>query len=90
MRFEWDARKAKANLHKHGVSFDEAESVFHDGRARSAADAAHSDEEDRFITIGTSARGRLLAVCYCYRGNDIRIFSAPKANALEVKFYLWG
>lgn len=90
MRFEWDARKAKANLQKHRVSFDEAASAFHDGRARSMADIEHSGDEDRFINIGASDRGRLLMVCYCFRGNNvIGIFSARKANASEVQFYFW-
>ncbi|WP_229212205.1 BrnT family toxin [Duganella sp. HH101] len=72
------------------MSFDEAESVFRDGRARSFADIEHSDDEDRFINIGVSDRGRLLTVCYCFRGNDaVRIFSARKANALEVRLYFW-
>ncbi|MQA19074.1 BrnT family toxin [Rugamonas rivuli] len=90
MRFEWDARKAKTNLRKHGVSFDEAVSAFHDGRSRSLADVEHSGDEERFIQIGASDRGRLLTVCYCYRDNDvIRIFSARKANSLEAQLYFW-
>jgi uncharacterized DUF497 family protein len=88
VRFEWDPRKATANLRKHGVSFDEAKSVFSDDVAQSWADNAHSDVEDRFIIIGTSVVGRLLVVCYCFRGNDsIRIFSSRKANAAEVQLY---
>lgn len=88
MRFEWDPRKAKANLKKHGVSFDEAKTVFGDDVSMSLADIAHSDDEDRFVITGTSVVGRQLVVCYCFRGNDsIRIFSSRKANAAEAQLY---
>ena len=80
MRFEWDARKAKANLRKHGVSFEEARTVFEDRDARMEFDSAHSDEEDRFLLLGFSGSDRPLIVSYCYKDGDlIRIISARKA-----------
>ena len=75
IRFEWDQRKNSENRRKHGVSFEEAQSVFLD----------HSDEEDRFVLLGVSAALRVLVVCHCYRESDevIRIISARKANSSE-------
>ncbi|MYN19751.1 BrnT family toxin [Rugamonas sp. FT107W] len=88
MRFEWDQCKAVANLRKHGVSFDEARTVFEDFDVRLIRDIAHSNSEDRFLAIGFSQRGRLLLVCHCYRNNEtIRLISARKANSTEKKFY---
>ena len=80
LRFDWDPRKAAANLRRHGVSFEEARSVFFDERARLIDDPNHSEDEDRF---------RLLLVCHCYRseGEVIRIISAHKATRAEAKFY---
>ena len=81
MRFEWDARKAKANLRKHGVSFEEARSVFNDRDAKLESDDDHSELEDRFILIGVSEKDRVLLVSHCYRtGELVRIFSARKAS----------
>ncbi|MBJ7310003.1 BrnT family toxin [Rugamonas sp. CCM 8940] len=89
MRFEWDPHKARTNLRKHGVSFDEATSVFDDKAACFLADVAHSDVEDRCIIVGTSATGRVLLVCYCWRGEELaRIFSARKPTSFEVLQYL--
>lgn len=87
--FEWDDRKAVANLRKHGVSFEEAKSVFVDERAKLIDDPDHSEDEGRFILLGLSSALRLLLVCHCYRGagNVIRIVSARKASAKESKFY---
>jgi uncharacterized protein len=87
--FEWDERKAIANAKKHGVSFEEAKSVFVDERAKLIGDPDHSDDEDRFILLGLSSSLRLLLVCHCYRtdGNVIRLISARKATAKESKFY---
>jgi len=87
--FVWDDDKATANYHKHGVTFEEARSVFHDEHARLIADPDHSEDEDRFIILGISLRPRLLVVCHCYRENDsvIRIFSARKANRKESVIY---
>lgn len=89
LRFEWDSAKAAANLKKHGVSFDEAKSVFADERAKLIADPDHADSEDRFILLGLSGGLRLLIVCHCYHGrsNTIRIISAPKATATESRHY---
>lgn len=89
LRFEWDERKALANERKHGVSFDEARSVFFDERARLIDDPEHSEDEERFVLMGLSSSLRLLPVCHCYRSkaNVIRIISARKATARESKSY---
>jgi hypothetical protein len=89
LRFEWDERKAAENAKKHGVSFEEARSVFFDERARLIDDPEHSEHEDRFILLGLSSSLRLLIVCHCYRsaGNVIRIVSARKATVRESKSY---
>ena len=89
LSFEWDERKSAANLKKHGVSFDEAKSVFVDERAKLITDPDHSNDEDRFVLLGLSGALRLLLVCHCYRGdgNVIRIISARKASAHESKSY---
>ena len=89
LRFEWDERKAAVNAKKHGVSFDEARSVFFDERARLIEDPDHSSAEERFILLGVSSSLRLLLVCHCYRsaGNVIRIISARKATIRETKSY---
>ena len=89
LRFAWDERKSSANFNKHGVSFDEAKSVFVDERAKLIDVPDHSDEEDRFILLGLRGALRLLLVCDCYRGdgNVIRIISARKASAKESKSY---
>ena len=89
LSFEWDERKAEANAKKHGVSFDEAKSVFVDERAKLINDPDHSEDEDRFVLLGLSSVLRLLLVCHCYRveGNVIRIISARKASAHEFKSY---
>jgi uncharacterized DUF497 family protein len=90
LSFEWDERKAAANAKKHGVSFEEAKSVFTDERAKLIDDPDHSEDEDRFVLLGLSGALRLLLVCHCYRGegNVIRLISARKANAKESKSYL--
>lgn len=90
LRFEWDSRKAAANLRKHGVSFEEARSVFFDEQARLIDDPDHSEEEeDRFVLLGLSGALRSLLVCHCYRseGEVIRIISARRATRTEAKFY---
>jgi uncharacterized DUF497 family protein len=89
LRFAWDSRKAAVNLKKHGVSFEEAETVFYDDNAELLADPEHSNEEDRFVLLGLSARARLLIVCHCYREPDsvIRVISARKATKREQRFY---
>ena len=89
MRFAWDDAKADENRRKHGVSFEEATTVFADENARLKHDPDHSQEEDRFILLGFSAKLRLLLVCHAYRENDevIRIISARKATPNERKQY---
>ncbi|WP_366929916.1 BrnT family toxin [uncultured Zhongshania sp.] len=88
LRFEWDPREDAANVKKHGISFDEAKTVFTDEFARFIADPDRSDAEDRFILLGTSIHSRLLVVCHCVRtGEFIRIISARKADKTERKVY---
>lgn len=89
LRFEWDEAKAAANAKKHGVTFEEARSVFFDERARLIDDPDHSEDEERFILLGLSSTLRMIVVCHCYRskGNIIRIISARKATARESKAY---
>ena len=89
LSFEWDERKAAANAKKHGVSFEEAKSVFVDEQAKLIDDPDHSSEEDRFVLLGVSGALRLLLVCHCYRvdGNVIRTISARKANPKESRAY---
>ena len=89
LTFEWDQRKAAANLKKHGVSFEDAKSVFFDDRAKLIDDPDHSENEDRMVLLGLSYALRLLVVCHCYRGEGgvIRIISARKATAKESKSY---
>ncbi|MBD2196869.1 MULTISPECIES: BrnT family toxin [Calothrix] len=89
LRFEWDERKAKSNEQKHGVSFEEAETVFYDENARLIYDPEHSIEEDRYILLGMSDSLRLLLVCHLYRESEevIRIISARKATKQESQQY---
>jgi uncharacterized DUF497 family protein len=89
IRFAWDAAKAEENLGKHGVSFEEASTVFADENARLKHDPDHSQDEDRFLLLGFSAKLRLLIVCHAYRENDgvIRIISARKATPNEHRQY---
>lgn len=89
LHFEWDERKAAANVKKHGVSFEEAKSAFYDDRAKLIGDPDHSEDEDRFVLLGLSSALRLLVVCHCHRGDDgvIRIISARKATPKETQFY---
>jgi len=89
LRFDWDHRKAAANLRKHGVSFAEAETAFFDEDALIIADPDHSEVEDRFILLGVSAGLRVLFVCHCVResGSLIRIISARRANRQEQEQY---
>ena len=88
LTFEWDQAKDTTNIKKHGVSFDEAKTVFTDEYARLIADPEHSLDEDRFILLGISINSGLLVVCHCIRENQkIRIISARKANKQERKAY---
>jgi uncharacterized DUF497 family protein len=85
MHFEWDRVKAERNRRKHKVSFDEAVTVFHDPLAATFSDPAHSPGEHRLITIGYSARQRLLVVAHIEQGETIRLISARPATAHERK-----
>jgi hypothetical protein len=92
LRFEWDERKARSNEQKHGVSFNEAETVFYDENARVLNDPKHSLEEARYIILGMSDSLRLLLVCHLYRVYQeseevIRIISARKATKRERQQY---
>lgn len=89
LRVEWDDAKVEINARKHGVSFEEAESVFDDIFARVIPDDKHSEEEDRFVILGLSAIANLLVVCHCYRdaGQTLRIISARHATKNEQKAY---
>jgi len=84
---EWDPAKARTNLKKHGVSFQEASSVFDDLLFITFLDMEHSLDEERYITLGLSQRNRLLLVAHTDREEAIRIISARKATRNERKFY---
>ena len=88
--FEWDDRKAKRNIKKHGVSFEEASTVFADPLAVTIHDPLHSDEEDRYVTLGQSQRRRLLVVVFTDRDDRIRIISARVATRRERRDYEEG
>jgi uncharacterized protein len=85
----WDQRKARSNLVKHDVSFEEAQSVFWDETARLIDDPDHSGDEDRFLLLGHSFQARCLMVSHCYRESDsiIRLISARRATAQEEQVY---
>ncbi len=87
--FEWDKKKATLNLKKHGISFEEAQTVFYDELACLIDDVDHSSDEDRFLLMGLSNKLRFILVCHCYRlsGGVIRIISARKASPSEIKYY---
>jgi len=89
IKFEWDTIKAASNKRKHGVSFEEAQSVFYDEFAVQFFDESNSESEDRFLMLGFSDEARLLIVCHCERdqGNTIRIISARKATKIEGSYY---
>ena len=87
MEFEWDAAKAASNRQKHGVSFEEAMTVFADPNASTFFDRAHSGAEERYITIGISDKGRLLVVSHTERNGKTRIISARKATKAEARNY---
>jgi uncharacterized DUF497 family protein len=86
-KFEWDAGKATLNIRKHRVSFEEAETAALDALSKTSPDPNHSFDENRFITLGFSARRRLLVVSYTHRGDSIRIISARTATRLERELY---
>lgn len=87
LTFEWDANKARINLAKHAVSFQEATTVFGDPVSLSIPDPAHSQAEHRFIILGRSHQGKILVVVHTERGDNIRIISARSASRRERKYY---
>lgn len=90
MEFEWDGDKAASNIAKHGVSFHDAAAVFGDPLSITYYDPDHSDDEDRYITIGHSADGQILIVSHTDRDDRIRIISARRATRKERKSYEQG
>jgi hypothetical protein len=87
LNFEWDEDKAKANLRKHGVGFDEATTIFSDPFSITIPDPKHSTDEQRWIDIGSSDKGRILVVAYTERGANIRIISCRRATPRERRDY---
>jgi uncharacterized DUF497 family protein len=89
IEFAWDRRKARSNLVRHGVPFEEAQTVFLDENARLINDPDHSEHEERFVLLGYSFQARCLIVNHCYRESDsvIRLISARRATAQEEKLY---
>ena len=85
MRFEWDSKKAEGNLKKHGVSFEEAATIFYDPLSATFEDPDHSTDEYRFLTVGLSSHSRLLVVAHAERGENVRIINARPATAHERK-----
>ncbi|MBC8554604.1 BrnT family toxin [Desulfobacula sp.] len=92
LKFAWDNRKNKTNQKKHGIPFEEAQTIFFDENAIEFYDPDHSENEDRFIMLGLSYRLRVLVVCHCHRESEseIRIISARKATRNEKKSYAGG
>ena len=89
VKFRWDKKKNVINQKKHGISFEEAVTVFFDEEALLIDDPDHSEEEERFIILGVSENANVLVVCHCYREADtiIRIISARKATRTETMYY---
>ena len=87
LTFEWDLRKARSNLAKHGVGFEEASTIFGDSLSLTIPDPERSLAEKRFITMGRAFTGKLLVVVHTDRGDNIRIISARRASRRERKFY---
>lgn len=90
VNFEWDNNKALINEKKHGITFEEASTVFYDENAILFDDPDHSEAEERFLMLGISEQTKMLIVSHCYRGKDgiIRIISARKATKKEAKQYI--
>jgi len=90
IRFEWDNNKDATNKQKHGISFEEAQTVFFDPNARLMADPDHSEDEERFVILGMSYKLKIMVVCHCYKSKHevIRIISARKAMRKEEKTYM--
>ena len=87
MHFEWDPVKARKNIRKHGVTFEDASSVFYDLLAMTGADPDHSEEEERMVIFGMSSSGRLLVIAHIERSDAIRIISARVATKHERQIY---
>jgi len=87
LTFEWDSRKARSNLAKHGIGFEEASTIFGDPLSLTIPDPDHSLREERYITMGTAFTGKLLVVVHTERGDNIRIISARPASRRERKVY---
>ena len=90
MKIEWDPKKAKSNLEKHGVSFEEAATALSDPMAATGADPDHSMTEERYVTFGVSEKGRLVVVSHTEKDETIRIISARKASKGERELYEEG
>ena len=90
--FDWDENKNRINLEKHGITFEEASTVFFDERAILFDDPEHSIDEDRFLLLGMSETAKVCIVCHCYRESDtvIRIISARQATRKEEERYVRG
>jgi hypothetical protein len=90
--FEWDENKNISNTKKHGVSFQEARTIFKDENLMCLTVESHSHDKERILVIGESTNTRLLVVCHCYRESEtvIRLISARKANKIEAKWYMGG
>jgi uncharacterized protein len=88
MTYQWDPNKASLNLRKHGIDFADAVFALEDDRAITIEDQRH--DEERFITIGIDSLARILIVVYTWRGNQIRLISARKADRAEIQHYLKG
>jgi len=87
LTFEWDLRKARLNLAKHGVAFEEASTIFGDSLSLTIPDPEHSRGEKRYVTMGRTFNAKLLVVVHTDRGDNIRIISARQASRRERKFY---
>ena len=89
LRFDWDERKQKTNIKKHGVSFEEARTAFYDENAIQYFDPDHSEDENRFLLLGISIKPQILVVCHCFRESEtlVRIISARKADKFEQQAY---
>ncbi|PCI65994.1 MAG: hypothetical protein COB26_11945 [Piscirickettsiaceae bacterium] len=89
LKFEWDKNKNRTNIKKHGVSFEEACATFYDEHAIQFVDSEHSEDEDRFLLLGSNLGLKTLVVCHCYRENEtsVRIISARKADRDEQQYY---
>jgi len=92
LRFVWDERKNRGNRSKHGVWFEEAQSVFDDSHAHLFHDPEHSEDEERFLLLGVGSAARILVVVHCYGESEdlVRIISARKATKKEARFYEEG